>query len=356
MDQRPVESFLRGESFLQGSLEPDLVIVAAADVRSGVQGEGGALLHGGSVEMSPWLAPHEVVIGPYIPHRPVVGYHITVEAPFIPQDILQKVLVDAARHAGNPVVGGHDGLGLSLPEAALEHRQEVFPQGGFVHVGGGGIAVIFRIVGGEVLGRGHGLQIARILPLDALHIGCGQGPGQERVLPECFVVPSPAGIAAHVHRGAPVVQLLAVQVIQSPHFIGDGGRRLFHKGRIPAVGQGEAHREGAGLRKALENRYHAMGGFVPPGPGTDTQPRDLRCVKTQLADLFLQGHAGNQIQGSFFKGSGSIQIGIHDISSFRFKFGIRCVMMMKTKTSKEVNDGTDTEISPSSGADDPCGR
>ena len=93
--------------------------------------------------MTAGLPPHEIPVGADITHCPVVGDHITVEAPLIPKDVLQKVFICAARHARNAIVGCHDGLGLPFPEAAFKDGQEVFPQRCLVHIGGGGIPVVF---------------------------------------------------------------------------------------------------------------------------------------------------------------------------------------------------------------------
>ena len=94
-----------------------------------------------------------------------------------------------------------------------------------------------------MLRRGDGLQVSRIVALDALHVSSGKLPGQQRVFPEGFVVPTPPGITAHVHRRAPIVQFLAVQIVQRAHLIGDGAGGLTNKGRIPGIGQGKANRE-----------------------------------------------------------------------------------------------------------------
>ena len=43
-----------------------------------------------------------------------VGHHKAVEAPLVPQNLLQKVLILVGVHSVDAVIGGHDGLGMAL--------------------------------------------------------------------------------------------------------------------------------------------------------------------------------------------------------------------------------------------------
>lgn len=101
--------------------------------------EGGAVLHA-----------EGVVIG-----AAPVGDDSPVEAPVLPQNVLQQVGILVGVGAVDEVVGGHDGLGLCLFHHDLETGQIQLPQGALIEHRVAGHAAQLLTVDRKVFGAGR---------------------------------------------------------------------------------------------------------------------------------------------------------------------------------------------------------
>ncbi len=132
--------------------------------------------------------PRRVVIG-----AAPVGHHEALEAPLIPEDLLEQMRILVSIHAVDPVVGGHDGLGATLLHRDLKPGEIDLPQRPLVHDGIGGHAAQLLGVGGEVLGAG-----GHAIFLDAPDIAGRHLARQIRIFGEILEVPPAEGGALDV--------------------------------------------------------------------------------------------------------------------------------------------------------------
>ena len=159
-----------------------------------------------------------------------VAGDIAVEAPLVAQDARQQPVVHGvglaapcltAAPAGaggillvevgrQGVVRRHDALHAALLDRHLEGGQVILKQVVLRHKRRAALTALLVVVGGEVLGTGHGLQVFRVVALHALDELYGQLPGQEGVLAVVLLVAAPAGVTAHIDGGTPVVQVLTI--------------------------------------------------------------------------------------------------------------------------------------------------
>ena len=117
-----------------------------------------------------------------------VGDHKALKAPLIPEDVLQKMLVFVGIDPVNPIVGGHNALGVGLLHHDFKAGEVDFPEGALVHDGVGGLTAQLGIVGGKVLGAG-----GHTLRLNAPDVACGHFTCQIGVFTEILEVTAAQG-------------------------------------------------------------------------------------------------------------------------------------------------------------------
>ena len=142
--------------------------------------EGGAVLHA-----------EGVVIG-----AAPVGDDGPVEAPVLPQNVLQQVGILVGVGAVDEVVGGHDGLGLCLFHHDLEAGQIQLPQGALIEHRVAGHAAQLLTVDRKVFGAGRDAVF-----LDAAHIGGGHPAREDGVFREILEVTAAEGAALDIQAG-----------------------------------------------------------------------------------------------------------------------------------------------------------
>ena len=119
-----------------------------------------------------------------IMNRTPVGYHQTLEAPFLAQDLGQQPVVLRAVGAIQLVVGAHDRPRLRGLHDPLERRQIDLAEGPLVDLGTDPKSIILLIIRCIVLQRG-----ADPLALRASHHWDGEFTGQPRIFGEILKVP-----------------------------------------------------------------------------------------------------------------------------------------------------------------------
>ena len=166
-------------------------------------------------------------------------------------------------------------------------------------------------VHGEVLGRGDGLVVVRIVALHSRHKRNSHAAAQERILAIGLLASSPARIAKDVDVGSPEVQALEdVGVagalgldVLDPAFDADRGRHGVNAGGI------ECRREADGLRKlgrAVDR--DTVERFAPPVIGGNAQAWDRPGLVDELRGLFLQRHPMYQIGCTLLRGEREILV------------------------------------------------
>ena len=226
--------------------------------------EGGAVFHA-----------EGVVIG-----AAPVGDDSPVEAPVLPQNVLQQVGILVGVGAVDEVVGGHDGLGLCLFHHDLEAGQIQLPQGALIEHRVAGHAAQLLTVDRKVLGAGRDAVF-----LDAAHIGSGHPAREDGIFREILEVAAAEGAALDVQAGAE----------QDSHFLCGGflAQCLAHgfaQLLIPAARSGGRGRE-AGCRNAGVEAQMVGGaglladsvGAVRKGDGRDALARQSPGGKDSLA-------------------------------------------------------------------------
>src|SRR5690554_7806069 len=89
-----------------------------------------------------------------IVHATPIGDDHAIKTPFLPQDLIQQVVVVAAMFAPEFVVGTHNGPGAPFLYRRLKSRQINLPQRALVHLNINGAPFGFLIVYGIVLDTG----------------------------------------------------------------------------------------------------------------------------------------------------------------------------------------------------------
>ena len=101
-----------------------------------------------------------------------IGNDVAVEFPFAPQNLAEQLMARAVGFSIHPRVRRHHRRCLAFAEARFEGRQVGFAQVALIHHGIELVALRLRsAVHGEVLGRRHHLQIARIGDLQTFDVG-----------------------------------------------------------------------------------------------------------------------------------------------------------------------------------------
>jgi hypothetical protein len=143
---------------------------------------------------------------------------------------------------------------------------------------------------GVMLGRGHGLEVFRVVALHPAHEIHRQARGKVGILPVGFLAAPPARIAEDVDVGAEERQsgIQAVDsvadrfVVLGPALVGNGLRDLTDQTAVPGRGQADDLRKNGGD----PGPGHAVPGLAPPVVLGDSQMRDGGGFAFHLGDLF----------------------------------------------------------------------
>ena len=244
------------------------------------------------------------------------------EAPLIAQALLQEVGAGAAGDAVDRVVDAHDGTGLRFHDRRLERVQVGVDQVVLADRGVEGMAQrLGTAVHGEVLGRGDGLQVARIAALHACDEGYGQPAGQVRVFAVGLLTAPPAGVPEDVDVRRPVVEIgdaagsgarrhlghgrLAHRLVElRTGFGGDDVGHLVHQHRIERGAEPDRfgkHR-GAPLSDAVQR-------LVPPVVDGHAETRNRGGAVLHLQHLLFQRHPGHEIRRPLLGRQAGIEVG-----------------------------------------------
>ena len=234
--------------------------------------------------------------------------------------------------AGSPlmrVVGAHHGIRLAFHHRLPERRQiGVFlVVKGDLHVDR--VARRFgAAVHGVVLGRRDGLEVLRIVALQAANEGRAEPTGEEGVLPVGFLAPAPARVAEDVDVGRPVIEagrsrahahaaagqvragcsrgrLRPLVIVELGARLGaDGGRHPMDERLV------EGGAETDGLRKHRRDSLirHAVQRFAPPVVGGNLKARDGGGGAAELRSLLLDGHSRDEVIHALVNRQRRIQI------------------------------------------------
>ena len=255
-------------------------------------------------------------LGEFVPFMNIadgaaVGGDITLELPGAAQQVVQQEVIGAGRLTVHAVVGAHQRTRLAIQDRGAEGRgigvHLVVPADRHIH----GMACRLRArMHGEVLGRGDGARMRRIIALQAGDEGDTHLRGQERVFAIGFLPPAPARIAEDVDVGRPEIQtaihpFAPLAIVAHPRLGGDRGRHLMHQRRIETGGQAHGLRkDGGGARNG-----DAVQRLAPPVVGRHAQPRNRGGAVDQLLALFLQRHLGHQRCSALVHGEARIEPG-----------------------------------------------
>ena len=179
-----------GEYPPHGFVEVSLVQLAAAHGLD--HGLHPALSRAGHLQIQPALQRLDPVV-----HRAPVGHHQAFEAPLVLEDIDQQLVVLGAVGSVELVVGAHHRPGPGLFDHRLERRQVDLAEGALVDQGVDAKALVFLVVGREVLERR-----AYTGALHAVDEAGGQLAGQEGILGEVLEIAAAQGGALHVDAGS----------------------------------------------------------------------------------------------------------------------------------------------------------
>ena len=209
-----------------------------------------------------------------------VGDDGALEAPVLPQDVLEQMGVLVGIGAVDEVVGGHDGLRLCLFDHDLKAGEVDLPQGALVHDGVAGHPAQLLTVHREVLGAGRDAVL-----LDAADIARRHFTGQIGVLREILEVAAAQRAALDVQAGAQQDRNFLCGGFLA-HGLADG----LAQGGVPAVCHGGGRREAGcghtGVQAQMVRRArlfaHAVGA-VRQGDGGDVFARQRAGVEHRPA-------------------------------------------------------------------------
>ena len=248
-------------------------------------------------------------------------------APLVVQDVLDKGSGDA-RNTVIGVVRGHQGHGPgagALPEAI----GIVVPEEFFVKAGVGAVAVVLVAVREEVLHQRGAPPVARVVALDALHLGGDHFAHQVRVLAEALLGAAPAGVAGKVGVRRPEDQalpgiVLGIETGFVGHHVADGAGHL----AVPGLPDAVSLREGgavavfgrgtsgpiaelAGIAEVRQFGVSAAHDAVDRFGGTGIgDPEARNALADQGGDLLVDRHQGNRIVQALLFGKLRILEGI----------------------------------------------
>ncbi len=234
-----------------------------------------------------------------------VRNHVALKAPLLAQDVVQQARVGAGGQPVHAVVGAHYALRAALSNRGFEMRQVGLEQVALADARVEGVAQGFGPAVHRVMfGGGDGLQILRIVALQAVDEVHGHLARQVGILAVGFHAASPPRIAEQVDVGSPEGQALVdIALAAADEFVILGAGLVADRGghpqgqvRIPGGGQADRLRKNRGASGAR----HPVQALVPPVVGRNSEPLDGRRIVHELGDFFLQRHAGDQIVHAAF--------------------------------------------------------
>ena len=130
-----------------------------------------------------------------------VGYHKTVETPFLPEHVLQQIFACRARNAVNIIECRHNSGNAGF-DCGPEIRQINIPQSSFRNIR---VGMVASPDGGPVAGKvfdasGYFIRCAKFLPLVPADRRERQFTAKIRVFSEAFRDSSPARIPRNIHH------------------------------------------------------------------------------------------------------------------------------------------------------------
>jgi hypothetical protein len=157
-------------------------------------------------------------------------------------------------------------------------------------------------VHGEVLGRRHHFQIARVVALQPFYEGDAHLRCKVRVLAVGLLSAAPARIAKDVDVRRPERQSLVATMLPVPErlvmlrarLVTDDGADLVHQRHVEGCGHPDRLRKDRrGARSG-----DAVQALVPPVVFGYTEPWDRRRAVHQLRDLLVERHARHEVGGT----------------------------------------------------------
>ncbi len=257
---------------------------------------------------------HDLVVLVDVVDGPAVGDDVAVEAPLLPQDVLEEALARRARLAVDAVVGAHHRVGLALLDEGLERGKVGLPEIALARLHVEGVPLrLGAAVDGEVLGGGDHLEVARVVALQALHERDAHARGKEGVLAVGLLAATPSRVAEDVDVRRPEREALVAPplparrelVVLGPSFVGDGGGHLLQEGSVERGGEPD----GLGKDRGRSRPRHAVKALVPPLVGRDLEPRDRRGVVRELRDLLFRGHARHEVRRAPLEVDVGVEVG-----------------------------------------------
>jgi len=245
--------------------------------------------------------------------RAAIGNHVALELPCAAQGVLEQKLVGAGRLTVGAVVGAHDRSCVTLDNGRPERRQiRVF----LVMAADIDIREVpgrlRPTVDGEMLRRGNGKVVLRVISLQPGHEGHRQPAAQVGIFAVGLLPPPPARVAEDVDVGRPEIQAfenvgmtirLGLDVLD-PAFDANDIRHIVNGCRIECRGQPDRLRK---FRCTVPG--NAVEGLAPPVIGGYSEPLDRASLIDQLRGLLLQGHPVNEVRRSLLEGELRIEIG-----------------------------------------------
>ena len=176
-----------------------------------------------------------------------VGNHEAVEAPVIPEYLLQEMGILVGIGAVDLVVAGHDGSGLALFYGDLKAGKVDFPQRALVHHAVHGHPPQLLRIDGKMLGAGGDAVF-----LNAPDIGGGHFTGKIGVFREILKVPPAQGAALHI-ESRPQQNVYTVR----GSFPAQRSAQLLPQRFIPGIGHGGRRREAGGGDGSVQSQMVA---------------------------------------------------------------------------------------------------
>ena len=178
---------------------------AAIEVGTALHGERGGGRRGGR----DFVAQVDVV------DRAAVRHDVSRELPLTTQDVLQQQVAAARRLAADAIVGAHQRIRSPLADAGLEVRQVALAQVALADHRVERVAVgLWSAVHGEMLHRGHRLQVLRVVTLKAANELRAEPAREKGIFTVRFLSPPPPRVAKEIDIGRPerepLITLVAV--------------------------------------------------------------------------------------------------------------------------------------------------
>ncbi len=298
---------------------PVAFIVATPGVLVGHIGDGTTV--GDNVTAKAPLLPHQGIqqIGVATVGHTVGIDHVIIVGGGIVENIVGFNPVVVFVHHLDAVVARHNRLHIGVLDGPFVGEGVVFQKVTFGDVGGVVATVCFTAVGGNVLGTCDGFQISHpivaggvdiVCPLQAIDKSFGNATRQEGVFAIGFVGTTPIRVFQQVDRWCVVGKTTGggafgvTGQIGFTGFVGDGQVHLFDQIHIPSTALCQTSGDVGGIAVPVATASQTAVCFRGVIVFFDAQTGNCRGnTSSQLVFLFLCGHTGNHVDGTFFKGT-----------------------------------------------------